>query len=445
MTLPTQGQNPWYSQMAAHLAVGHDTDGSNIIYPADAGIQFVGASGNDANDGRSPMKAKATIQAAYDALSSAGGTVFLMRGTYDVDGYTNGLLTLSATKPCVFTSLSGKRAKFDSQGGSQWDSPRIIGTGPVLVLIDTGYEIGHGMQFHGICFDMRDTNVLTGILSRDMNYLGVKDCSFDGSSQAGFAIRSQEVHAGWADTMMYRIEENYCRHISLFKGLCDETILGVAPNYPPGGNLNGIQITNNVVFGNVGYAIDVYNLQRSHISGNNLEGGEAGIILKGGSHKNAIFWQGGEGEPNPYLEFDIDYAGGGGAYGNYYQNFTLDGGVLVKDEAMTSQYAGGNYPMAVQTSWSMVKVNDYTMETGQWYNGTVFMNKATAISFYIDSQANVGIPIGATATVVQSGAGALTITKNGAVTINGPTATTFQHQAIRLIKTDINVWYSHFA
>ena len=160
------------------------------------------------------------------------------------------------------------------------------------------------------------------------------------------------------------------------------------------------------------------------------------------SHKNAITWQGGEGSPSPYLEF----SGGGadaGAYGNYYLNFAMDGGTAVLDGAAASDYASPNYGLVLNSRGADVKVVDYSLTAGQWFEYLFIMNKATAIGFFIDRHSTVPIGIGATFTILQQGVGAVTVTKDGAVTINGQLTTTNAGDALRFIKTDVNTWYSY--
>jgi hypothetical protein len=92
--------------------------------------------------------------------------------------------------------------------------------------------------------------------------------------------------------------------------------------------------------------------------------------------------------------------------------------------------------------------NDYTAVIDDAYQVLVPMNKATAVAFKIPTNASVAFPVGTAITVLNKGAGAVTISAvtPGTTTIlsAGSTAaspTLLQYKIAVCIKTAADVWY----
>jgi hypothetical protein len=91
---------------------------------------------------------------------------------------------------------------------------------------------------------------------------------------------------------------------------------------------------------------------------------------------------------------------------------------------------------------------DYTAVLDDQYQVLVPMNKATAVAFKIPTNASVAFPVGTAITVLNKGAGAVTISAvtPGTTTIlsAGGTAaspTVAQYKSAVCIKTATDVWY----
>jgi hypothetical protein len=76
------------------------------------------------------------------------------------------------------------------------------------------------------------------------------------------------------------------------------------------------------------------------------------------------------------------------------------------------------------------------------------MNKATAVAFKIPTDASVAFPVGTAITIINKGAGAVTISAvtSGTTTINSagtvPAAPTLaQFKSAVCVKTAANIWY----
>ena len=91
---------------------------------------------------------------------------------------------------------------------------------------------------------------------------------------------------------------------------------------------------------------------------------------------------------------------------------------------------------------------DYTPVLNDQYQALIPMNKATAVNFTIPTNASVAYPVGTVLTVLNKGAGAVTIkaVTAGTTTINsaGATAaqpTLAQYKTAACIKTATDTWY----
>ena len=91
---------------------------------------------------------------------------------------------------------------------------------------------------------------------------------------------------------------------------------------------------------------------------------------------------------------------------------------------------------------------DYTLVLADQYQVLVPMNKATAIALKIPTNASVAYPVGTTITVLNKGAGAVTISAvtSGTTTVLSAGAvaaspTLAQYKSAALIKTATDTWY----
>jgi hypothetical protein len=94
------------------------------------------------------------------------------------------------------------------------------------------------------------------------------------------------------------------------------------------------------------------------------------------------------------------------------------------------------------------KTADYTAGTGDEYQQLIPMNKATAIAFKIPTDATYNFAIGTVITLLNIGAGTLTISAvtSGTTTILSAGATPAsptlaQNRSAACIKTAANAWY----
>ena len=91
---------------------------------------------------------------------------------------------------------------------------------------------------------------------------------------------------------------------------------------------------------------------------------------------------------------------------------------------------------------------DYTAVLDDQYQVLVPMNKATAVAFKIPTNASVAFPVGTAITVLNKGAGAVTIsaTTSGTTTVLSAGAvaaspTLAQYKTAVCIKTATDIWY----
>jgi hypothetical protein len=91
---------------------------------------------------------------------------------------------------------------------------------------------------------------------------------------------------------------------------------------------------------------------------------------------------------------------------------------------------------------------DYTAVLNDSYQDLICMNKATAVAFKLPTNATAAIPIGSVITVLNKGAGTVTISAvtSGTTTVLSAGATTAsptleQYKTAACIKTAADVWY----
>ena len=113
-------------------------------------------------------------------------------------------------------------------------------------------------------------------------------------------------------------------------------------------------------------------------------------------------------------------------------------------DVVTSAMWNGLPAFTVQTA----KTADYTAASGDEYQQLVQMNKATAVAFKLPVDATYNFAIGTVITVLNIGAGAVTISavtpgtttiSSGGATVAAPTLA--QYKTAACIKTAANAWY----
>lgn len=113
-------------------------------------------------------------------------------------------------------------------------------------------------------------------------------------------------------------------------------------------------------------------------------------------------------------------------------------------DVLTSTMFNGLTSFTVGTA----QTADYTPVLNDQYQALILMNKATAINFTIPTNASVAYPVGTAITVLNIGAGALTIkaVTSGTTTVlsSGTVAaqpTVAQYKTAVCIKTATDTWY----
>jgi len=116
----------------------------------------------------------------------------------------------------------------------------------------------------------------------------------------------------------------------------------------------------------------------------------------------------------------------------------------ITGDVMSAAMFNGLVAFTLQTT----QTADYTAVLADSYQTLIQMNKATAIAFKIPTNASVAIPIGSCITVLNIGAGALTISAvtSGTTTVlsAGATAaspTLAQYKSAACIKVATDTWY----
>lgn len=113
-------------------------------------------------------------------------------------------------------------------------------------------------------------------------------------------------------------------------------------------------------------------------------------------------------------------------------------------DVLTSTMFNGLTSFTVGTA----QTADYTPVLNDQYQALIQMNKATAINFTIPTNASVAYPVGTALTILNIGAGALTIkaVTSGTTTVLSAGATTAQptlaqYKTAVCIKTATDTWY----
>ena len=117
---------------------------------------------------------------------------------------------------------------------------------------------------------------------------------------------------------------------------------------------------------------------------------------------------------------------------------------VVTGDVLTSTIFNGLPAFAVQVA----KTADYTAASGDEYQQLVQMNKATAVAFKLPTDATFAFPTGTVITVLNIGAGTVTISAvtpgtttvlSAGVVAASPTLS--QYKSAACIKTAANAWY----
>jgi hypothetical protein len=260
-----------------------------VAYDASIGhgsVLWVSGTGNDASDGRNPSTAKLTIQAAYAALPSTGGTVFALPGRYDMGAGWN----LTRGKPIALIGL----VKPPSYIVSTTQVPlthncAIIytSTGAVSMITSTAGTAANKMtdcRFENLLFEFSDPDTLYALSLASVCWSQFVGCYFFADKVTGPAnpgavgiwLRGEVAYSD-ADASWNRINNNGCMNMAL-------CILG----NPTGTKYNNNQ---NVVRENVGLglsrtntttALPFVNMYRSHrsvVRDNNVEAYYRGIYM----------------------------------------------------------------------------------------------------------------------------------------------------------------------
>jgi hypothetical protein len=111
-------------------------------------------------------------------------------------------------------------------------------------------------------------------------------------------------------------------------------------------------------------------------------------------------------------------------------------------------FTAADYNGLVTFDVSADQTADYTAVLADSYQKLISMNKATAVAFKIPTNASAAIPVGSVITVLNKGAGTVTISAvtSGTTTVlsAGATAaspTLAQYKTAACIKTATDTWY----
>lgn len=111
-------------------------------------------------------------------------------------------------------------------------------------------------------------------------------------------------------------------------------------------------------------------------------------------------------------------------------------------------FTAADYNGLVTYDVSADQTADYTAVLADSYQKLVVMNKATAVAFKIPTNASVAVPVGSVITVLNKGAGAVTISAvtSGTTTVLSAGAvaaspTLAQYKTAACIKVATDTWY----
>lgn len=258
------------------LGSGGGGSSSDLVHPT---IRRVQGSGSDSSSGASWTSAKATLQAAYDALPANGGWVEVGPAVNANSGYNVGAgVQLQNSKPAVFRSALGprhQRAPISAYvtSGLSW-APRIYTTNTSAAeLFRCSGGNGQGFGWQGLVFDVSQTGLRQAIYAPNVSYSLLDDCAATGPEtyvQDRYMVRGL-VTAGGDDSSWWNMTNNGVRRM----GLCDMGTTG-------GENNNRHYIAGNRLLGASGEAGTGMKFEfPAGVTtwGNNIEGYQYGIWM----------------------------------------------------------------------------------------------------------------------------------------------------------------------
>lgn len=116
---------------------------------------------------------------------------------------------------------------------------------------------------------------------------------------------------------------------------------------------------------------------------------------------------------------------------------TVDSAHITDGTVVAGDVAAGTFETTVDRTLN-TQTNDYTLVLTDQFH-TMVANKASGIAFTIPTNASVAFPVGTRIPQRNIGAGVLTITPTGGVTLNG-VATVQQWNEVWLVKTNTDTW-----
>ncbi len=229
---PTVGASTdtWGTELNAFLDAALNTDGTlKDTYRSTHPVRYVdAANGNDSNDGQTPYRAFATIQAAYVDLPDgdpasgnvATATLILLPGNHNVSGG----MTIDAFKPVIMTSAGGLTSWRWPYSGTLEGETRIYSSSSIDALITiaaapSGTHNNYGCQFSGLTFDL-STGTSFGVHGYNANKVTIQNCHAAGASSpsiAQFLGRSEIDTSHGDDASWWRFLQNSTYHAGLHK------------------------------------------------------------------------------------------------------------------------------------------------------------------------------------------------------------------------------------
>jgi|GEM_PF-4759759 len=190
-------------------------------------LVYVSGNGDDGNNGLTAETALRSLQAAYAALPSGGGTITAAPGRYDVGAG----LVLNRTKP-VWIMGTVKPRRYVASNSRFTDSPYPAGPAAVIFtsnhaasLVTTGQPAGqvngYGFRFTNLVFEFSDPLTKCGIDANSVNMGEVDECLFWADIISGPAavdavavkVYTDNIHGD--DGSWWRIHDNVVGELSL--------------------------------------------------------------------------------------------------------------------------------------------------------------------------------------------------------------------------------------
>lgn len=275
------------------------------IPSADA-VRWVSGAGDDANDGLSQAAPKRTLQAAYTALPSTGGTLFVAPGRYDMGAgwdLTRGkpVSVVGLVKPPPYIA-STTTAPLTVNAAIIYTSTNAASL--ITTLAGTAATKMNGLRFENLLFEMSGTSTAIALDLTSCNYGEVTGCYFFSDKTTGpspVTVQGMYVRAsssyGDNDSSWWRVWNNRCMNAAL----------GTF------GNATGTKLSCNqqVITGNVGLGlsrlttttlpfISIYGGHRCVVRDNNIEAYYRGVLM------DTCFMCTEDGDGGEYVDFFVD-------------------------------------------------------------------------------------------------------------------------------------------